>query len=124
MDNFNLNNYQRIYFCGILGVSMNALAKHCIGLNKQVCGSDVAVKKSTSICDGNITVNTGKNLKAIKSFKPDLVFYTSAINERHKELVYAKKQGVPVIGRAEFLHVMQKEAYHVRGYECGMRAVL
>ena len=103
MSKLNLNNYNRVYFCGILGVSMSSLAKHsAIQLGKAVSGSDSAIKGKVSLFDGVIGYS-GKNLNAIKSFNPDLVVYTSALDMSNKELRYAKKNGIAICKRSEFL---------------------
>ena len=102
MDNFNLNNYNRVYFCGILGVSMQGLAKHCLFLGKKISGSD-ANCSAIEVFDKNVLISSGLSLKNIKKFQPDLVVYSSAISLTHKELIYAKKKNIKTIKRSELL---------------------
>ena len=99
------DNYNKIFFSGVLGVSMSALCKHSLALGKSVGGSDVNVGK----CDSDLVrlpVSLYKdNLREnVESFNPDALVYTSAISPFHQEITYAKTRGIPLVKRSVFLN--------------------
>ena len=91
---------------------MKALAEHSLKLGFKVGGSDTILQDDTPLFGGKATCSSGKNLKNIKTFEPELIVYTSAISLKHKELVYARKKGIKIIGRSQFLAEILKEFRH------------
>ncbi|MCL2797695.1 MAG: Mur ligase domain-containing protein [Firmicutes bacterium] len=76
-----------IHFVGARGVSMRQLSLIVNSLGHAVTGSDIVMGAHTpdNIMDA------------------DLVVYTSAVGEDNCELSLARKRGIPVIERADFL---------------------
>lgn len=99
------DNYNRIFFSGVLGVSMSALCKHSLLLGKIVGGSDVNVGKCDSELE-QLSVSLYKNnlRENLESFNPDALVYTSAISLSNQEICYAKARGIPLIKRSVFLN--------------------
>ena len=97
-----LNNYNHIYFIGIGGISLSALAMLCLSEGISVSGSD---RESNSITEHlsrlGIKIFVGHNAKNINNV--DLVVYSSAISDDNEELVYAREKGIENMERAEFL---------------------
>lgn len=101
--------FNHIYFIGIGGISMSALAEIMIREGKIVSGSD---RSNSHIIDKfkklNIKINNNHNRENITN-DIDLVVYTSAIQDDNPELIRAKELYLNIMDRAEFLGmIMQK----------------
>ena len=100
----NLNsNIKKIYFIGIGGISMSALAKFAIEENYLVEGSD---EKSSSLTKE--LENRGAKIfyeHSPQNIKEDvsLVVYSPAIGEDNPELKRARKLGIKIMNRKNFL---------------------
>ncbi|MGN1208493.1 MAG: UDP-N-acetylmuramate--L-alanine ligase [Christensenellales bacterium] len=100
----NLLCYKKIYFIGIGGISLSAVAHIVKNLGFEVCGSDEKLSEiTTKLEKSGIKVFEGHKEKNIKNFKPDLVVFSGAIHEDNKELKFAKKNGTVCLERAKFL---------------------
>ncbi|MBE5745894.1 MAG: UDP-N-acetylmuramate--L-alanine ligase [Clostridiales bacterium] len=98
------NNINKIYFIGIGGISMSALA--CIMKNHgfNISGSDIVKSEITQKLEKeNIKVIYNQQAKNIKKFQPDLVVYSGAIKEENKELKYARIQNIYCLERNKFI---------------------
>lgn len=91
-----------VYFIGIGGVFMSALAKYCIVNGKTVCGSD---RERNDLVGELISIGAKIKIghRADNLDSADVVVYTSAINKDNPEYVKAIESGVPVLKRSEFL---------------------
>ena len=94
--------YNNIFFVGIGGVSMSALAVFCKSKGVNVCGSD----------NSNSEIILGLKRKGIKVYSKhkgrniigcNLVVFSGAISQDNPELVEAYKQNIPIMERSEFL---------------------
>jgi len=103
------NNFNHIYFIGIGGISMSALAEIMIDEGVRVSGSDRnsshIVKKLEKL---GATINIGHESQNIGT-DIDLVVYTSAISNDNPELVRAQELNLDIMDRAEFLGLIMKE---------------
>ena len=110
MNNFDLSSIDSkkpIYFIGIGGISMSALAVILHSDGFCVRGSDFKEsditfsleKKGIEVLIGHKSENVGE---------PSLVVYTAAIKEDNPELIKARSLGVPVIERAVLLGAIMK----------------
>jgi UDP-N-acetylmuramate--alanine ligase len=102
------NKFNHIYFIGIGGISMSALAKIMIDEGCKVSGSD---RNSSHIIKNLETMgakinSSHKSENISKDF--DLVVYTSAIAEDNPELLRAIELNIPLMDRAEFLGLIMK----------------
>ena len=91
----NLNEVKKVYFIGIGGIMMSALANYFLVQKKEVSGSD---RDKTEIIDALIKKGIKFNLEQVKeniNADIDFVIYTQAIDEDQVELVQAKKLGLP-----------------------------
>ncbi len=94
----------KIYFIGIGGISMSALAELSILKGLRVFGSD---RRKSNITENLkkkgafITYLHGKG--EIYRIMPTLVVYSLAIDENNPEIEAAKELNVPIISRAEYL---------------------
>ena len=96
-------NENRVFFVGIGGISMSALAKLCYSFGAKVAGSDLVKTAETEKLEPEIKVFYEHNKINIIKFKPTIVVYTGAVNSNNPELNYAVARGIKVINRAEFL---------------------
>ena len=110
MNNFDLNSIDAnkpIYFIGIGGISMSALA---VILNSDgfcVRGSDFKESEVTRDLESKgIEVVIGHRAENVKD--PSLCVYTAAIKEDNPELIEARSLGIPVIERAVLVGAIMK----------------
>lgn len=104
MKKINYKKFNRIFFCGVCGVSMSGLAKHLSAKGFIVGGSDKDVcELGESLSQMGIEIYQGHSHKNILHFAPDLVVYSSAVSLKNAELTLAKEMGIPVIKRSQLL---------------------
>ncbi len=104
----NLNSIHNIYFIGIGGIGMSALARYFVANNKNVAGYD---KTQTEITDGleslGIPVHFNDNISKVssqfKNVEDTLVVYTPAVPISHSELGYFKENQFKVLKRSQVL---------------------
>ena len=100
--------YNNIYFIGIGGISMSALAEIMIGEGSKVSGSDRSssniIKKLESLGAKVYINHESKNITE----DIDLVVYTSAISIDNPELLKAQELKLNIMDRAEFLGLIMK----------------
>lgn len=91
-----------VYFIGIGGVSMSSLAEISSSKVKKVGGSDRALSPVTAALEAEgITVFEGHDEKNCEGYT--VFVYNAAIHEDNPEYAYAKRNGFPLIRRADFL---------------------
>ena len=104
----NLKDIKKIYFIGIGGIGMSALARYFHGRGAEVHGYD----KTETLLTKKL-VEEGMNIHYTEDVNQapkgvDLVVYTPAVPATHKELVFLQEQGVPVKKRAEVLGIISR----------------
>ncbi|MDH7445167.1 UDP-N-acetylmuramate--L-alanine ligase [Aquimarina sp. 2201CG14-23] len=114
--NNNLENIKNIYFIGIGGIGMSAIARYFKFLGKNVAGYDKTPTKITKDLEElGVQIHFKDDVEAIpKSFlntEETLVIYTPAIPETHAELNYVKDRGFSVKKRAEILGIITQGTY-------------
>ncbi|MEM7645779.1 MAG: UDP-N-acetylmuramate--L-alanine ligase [Pseudomonadota bacterium] len=93
----------RAHFIGIGGIGMSALAQLFQQLGAQVSGSDLNEGKQVLVLkDMGVDVQVGHHWQNI-SGDCDVVVYSSAIDSSNPEMQEARRQGIPLIPRAEAL---------------------
>ena len=97
-----LDNIKKIYFIGIGGIGMSALAQILFEEGYKVCGSDI---KKTPLVEKlqykGIEVTIGHSNKCPEHI--DLAVYTSCINSENPEIITLRSRGVKLISRGELL---------------------
>lgn len=103
-----LEDIQKIYFVGIGGIGMSALARYFKGQSVEVFGYDktetILTKK---LVEEGMTIHYEEDLNQIPE-GIDLVVYTPAVPTTHQELVYFRENGFPVKKRAEVLGIISR----------------
>ena len=101
-QDIRLEEYKSIYFIGIGGISMSALAMIMKGKGCDVKGYDRSRSTATEALEGC-------GIKVFYEFDEsnckgcDLVVFTAAVNSEHPEMRAAEKHGIKKISRAELL---------------------
>jgi len=112
----NLKEIHNVYFVGIGGIGMSALARYFKFIGKQVAGYD---KKQTpltkELSNTGIEIHYTDNVKVItKGFlnkDNTLVVYTPAIPKEHTELNYFFDTGFTVKKRSEVLGIVTQDTF-------------
>ncbi len=104
----NWPEVKRVYFIGIGGIGMSALARYCKHQGKMVSGYD---RTETTLT--NELINEGIDVHYTDSISladtaADLVVYTPAIPAEHSELNYFKQNRYKVIKRSDLLQQITK----------------
>lgn len=93
---------KKIFFIGIGGVNMSALALISKDFGFCVCGSDRTYNEFVFKLEKNgIEVIIGHNKNNVNGY--DVVVYSDAIKQDNEELKQAKKMNIPTYSRGEFL---------------------
>ena len=107
-----INDFKNVFFIGVAGVGMSAIAQYLAGIEKNVSGSDRYFK------EGEFN-DTKEKLEAagIKCFlqngdgitnETDLVVVSTAIEDTVFEVQKAKQLNIPIIKRSELLALIAK----------------
>lgn len=108
-----LNNIQKIYFVGIGGIGMSALARYFKSKNCAVSGYD---KTSTPLTQAlekeGIDIHYNENVEVIPK-EVDVVVYTPAIPKEHAELLYYQQHGYKVVKRSDVLQWITESSFNV-----------
>ena len=117
MKRFTMNDLKDnavIHFIGIGGISMSGLAHVALAKGYKVTGSDRASSDITRRLENEGAViyegHDGKNIG-----DADLVVHTAAVKDDNPEMIEARKRGIRLIDRAEFLGALMKEYHHAVG---------
>ncbi len=104
-----LNKINSIYFLGIGGIGMSAIARYFHKLGKDVWGYDRSKTPLTEQLEAEgIAIHYEENPELIPE-KPDLVVYTPAIADTHAEWEKLRSLHVPIIKRAAILGSIANE---------------
>lgn len=109
----NLKNIHNVYFIGIGGIGMSAIANYFKSNGKNVAGYDkVATEITKSLQNLEIDVHFEDAISLIPSIfknnKNTIVVYTPAIPKNHSELGYFIENNFSVFKRAEILGEITK----------------
>lgn len=108
------NHIQNIYFIGVGGIGMSALARYFVQQNKQVGGYDRTPSKLTKkLEEEGVQITFTDSAQEIPSSftnkKNTLVVYTPAVSAENRLFQYFKDRGFGVKKRAEVLGMITKD---------------
>jgi UDP-N-acetylmuramate--alanine ligase len=107
-----LGDIQKVYFIGIGGIGMSALARYFLSRNIRVSGYDKTRTPLTKMLEeAGVVIHYEENLELIPK-EVDLVVYTPAIKE-HLELEYYLSNGFTVMKRSEVLGVISSGSFNI-----------
>jgi len=109
----HINEVQTIYFIGIGGIGMSAIARYFLSLGKKVSGYDRTKTAITAQLEKEgIPVHYNEDLDSIPK-DADYVVYTPAIPKDHKELLFYQNEGYVVVKRSDILQVISEGAFNI-----------
>ena len=98
-----LDTIKNIYFIGIGGIGMSALARYFVSKGCKVSGYDKTETILTqALTDLGIQIHYEDNINLIDA-SANVVVYTPAIPESHSELTYFRNNGYEVVKRSDVL---------------------
>jgi UDP-N-acetylmuramate--alanine ligase len=108
----DIHDFKNVFFIGIAGVGMSAIAQYLAGIEKRVSGSDRYFKdgeynetKEKLIAEGiQCFVQNGEGI----TDKTDLVIVSTAIEDTVAEVQKAKQLNIPILRRSEVLAIIAK----------------
>ncbi|MDO5715838.1 MAG: UDP-N-acetylmuramate--L-alanine ligase [Tissierellia bacterium] len=105
--NIDAHKYNHVFFIGIGGISMSALAELLLAYDYQVSGSDPKPSPITErLSNHGATIYSNHDPNHLKDV--DLVIYTDAISLDNPELKEAIKKKLDIVDRASFLGALMK----------------
>ena len=104
---------EAVYFIGIGGIGMSALARYFLSLGKKVSGYDKTRTALTAELEkSDITIHYEENIDLIPK-DADVVVYTPAIPSDHKELVYYREHNYKVVKRSDVLQWITGSSFNI-----------
>ena len=112
----NLNKIHNVYFIGIGGIGMSAIARYFKANGKKVAGYDktrTPITNSLSVLGIEIHYDDAvKNIPiSFLDTKETIVVYTPAVPKDHDELTYFKSNDFTVVKRSEILGEITKNTF-------------
>ncbi|MBC7524324.1 MAG: UDP-N-acetylmuramate--L-alanine ligase [Flavobacterium sp.] len=111
----NLNQIHNVYFIGIGGIGMSALARYFQNIGKNVAGYDKTPTSLTNeLIDGGMSIHFEDNISLIPTdfyIENTLVIITPAVPASHSEWNYFLERDFEVKKRAEVLGLITKDTF-------------
>ncbi|NNC34104.1 MAG: UDP-N-acetylmuramate--L-alanine ligase [Croceitalea sp.] len=112
----NLKDIQSVYFIGIGGIGMSALARYFKFIGKKVAGYDKTQSPITDeLVKMDIDIHYVDNPALIDTNYKDadvtLIVYTPAVSKNHSELNYFIHEGFTVKKRSQVLGIITKDSF-------------
>ena len=106
----NLDNYKSIYFIGIGGIGMSALAHYFVNQGAKVSGYDRSKTELTKDLEKiGVEISYDENINSLKDLENiQLTIFTPAINPKNIYFEYFKKSQVPLLKRSKILGEITK----------------
>lgn len=109
----NIDQITRVYFVGIGGIGMSALARFFNEKNAVVSGYDkTATELTNSLEAEGISVHFEDNINLLDK-EAQLVVYTPAIPADHKQLNWYRTNGYTVVKRSDVLQAISQQMFSV-----------
>ena len=108
----NISDFQNVFFIGVAGVGMSAIAQYLKGIGKDVSGSDRyfhpdeynKTKEQLETEGINCFLQDGSGI----TDKTELIVVSTAIEDTVYEVKKAKELNIPIIRRSELLAIIAK----------------
>ena len=106
----NLDNFKSIYFIGIGGIGMSALAHYFVNQGAKVRGYDRSKTELTIELEKvGVEISYDENIDSLKDLQNiQLVIFTPAIDSKNIYFEYFKKSQVPLLKRSQILGEITK----------------
>src|ERR1017187_5849031 len=117
----DLKKYRMVYFIGIGGIGMSALARYFKSLGVEISGYDrVSTSLTNELESEGMKIHFDDSISMIPSSIIDspnkenvLVIYTPAIPSNHSELNYFRNNNYPIFKRSEILGEITKSKFSI-----------
>ena len=104
----DFSSIKKIYFVGIGGIGMSALARYFNGLGMKIWGYDkVRTDLTAELENEGMEIHYHEDISLIPE-AVDLVIYTPAIPKEHAELCYFRDHNFTIMKRAEVLGLISR----------------
>lgn len=108
-----LENIHKIYFIGIGGIGMSALARYFVSKGYEVSGYDKTKTLLTKELEKlDINIHYEERIDLIPK-EVEAVVYTPAIPKDHKELLYYQQNNYKVVKRSDVLQWITESSFNV-----------
>lgn len=108
-----IDKMNEVYFIGIGGIGMSAIARFFHAGGVKVSGYDKTPTALTRELEaGGIAVHYEEDITKVPA-KADLVVYTPAIPAEHQELVYCRQNGYNVVKRSDVLQLITESSFNI-----------
>jgi UDP-N-acetylmuramate--alanine ligase len=108
-----IDKLNEVYFIGIGGIGMSAIARFFHAGGVKVSGYDKTPTALTKELEASgIKVHYEESLELIPK-NPDLVVYTPAVPAEHRELVYYRDNGIKVVKRSDVLQIITESSFNI-----------
>jgi len=108
-----LKNIQKIYFIGIGGIGMSALARYFRFHGKQVSGYDKTKTELTKQLEAEgIPIHYEENIELAPK-DAQWIVYTPAVPSDHKELAYYRSNNYAILKRSDVLGVITNSSFNI-----------
>src|SRR6187455_2452051 len=102
-----------VYFIGIGGIGMSALARYFHSRGTRVSGYDKTASSLTrELEQEGMKIHYEDNVDLIPK-DAELVVYTPAVPKDHKELVYYQQNGYKVVKRSDVLQIATESSFNI-----------
>jgi UDP-N-acetylmuramate--alanine ligase len=104
----NLSSIRKLYFLGIGGIGMSAVARYFLNEGVKIFGYDIAETSLTKkLVEEGMDIHYDIDVNKIPD-DIDAVVMTPAIPSHHAELIEIRKRGYPIYKRAEVLGLLSQ----------------
>jgi UDP-N-acetylmuramate--alanine ligase len=109
----SLNGIRKVYFIGIGGIGMSAVARYFKSKGIEVSGYDrIQTELTKELEQEGISIHYNEDVNAIPK-DVDLVVYTPAVPKEHTELVYYQEHGYKVAKRSDVLQAISADSFNI-----------
>ena len=111
--NDEIKKIRSVYFIGIGGIGMSAIARFFHSNGIRVSGYDRGETELIKELEAEgIRIHFDENVEMIPK-DVDLVVYTPAVPRDHKELVFCQQNGYKVVKRSDVLRMITKSSFNI-----------
>ena len=108
-----LEGVQTVYFIGIGGIGMSAIARYFHSKGIRVSGYDKTRTALTAKLEAEgIAIHYSEDVNAAPK-DADLIVYTPAVPKAHAELVYYQNNGYKVVKRSDVLQAITSDSFNI-----------
>lgn len=108
-----LKEVKKMYFLGLGGIGMSALARYCAAMGIEIHGYDLTPTKLTNrLISEGMQIHFEDNVNLIPN-DLDLVIYTPAIPKTNNEFQYFQNSKIEMLKRSQLLGLLSEEFFTI-----------